>query len=126
LPQTFDENEVPVVGTESDQDSTAARISQFGTAREATLVRLWGVAEEEWERMPDTGGQLVRAETGQLYDNARRTLEQVVRLLGSPSAAVGTGGGADRLRSSATGRGRVSSRCRSRRMPDAECRSGGA
>src|SRR5690242_12380664 len=66
MPEIFDETEAPVVGTERDDDTTRARLSQFGTAREATLVRLRDVAEAAWDQVPETGGQPIRAETRQL------------------------------------------------------------
>ena len=91
MPEIFDEDEAPIIGTESEDDSTAARISQFGTAREATLVRLRGVPAEEWDRAPEGGGQPIRAEARQLLDNDRRALERIVALLGSPSPAAGAG-----------------------------------
>ncbi len=93
MPEIFDEDEAPVIGTESEDDSTAARISQFGTAREATLVRLRGVAAEEWDRVPEGGGQPIRAEARQLLDNDRRALARIVGLLGAPAPAAGAGAG---------------------------------
>src|SRR5690242_4846484 len=50
MPELFDEAVAPVVGTESDADTTTARLSQFGTAREATLVRLRSVSEAAWDQ----------------------------------------------------------------------------
>lgn len=91
MPEIFDEDEAPVIGTESEDDSTAARISQFGTAREATLVRLRGVAAEEWDLVPEGGGQPIRAEARQLLDNDRRALERIVDLLGAPAPAANAG-----------------------------------
>ena len=90
MPEIFDENEAPVVGTETEDDTTSARISQFGTAREATLVRLRGLSAEEWGHAPEGGGQPIRAETRQLHDNDRRPLERIAGLLGAPAPTVGT------------------------------------
>ncbi len=83
MPEMFGEDEVPVVGTESLQDSTAAILSQFGTARESTLAMLRTLPDEDWDR-PLEGGQPIRGRIRQLYDNDRRQLERIVGLLGSP------------------------------------------
>ena len=98
MPEIFAEDEAPVIGTESADDSTAARISQFGTAREATLVRLRAVPTEEWDLAPEGGGQPIGAEARQLLDNDRRALARIVELLGAPTPAAGAGGrpGAER------------------------------
>lgn len=88
MPEIFDENAAPIIGTESEDDSTAARIAQFGTAREATLVRLRSVVAEEWDRAPEGGGQPIRAEARQLLDNDRRALGRIAELLAAPSPAA--------------------------------------
>ncbi len=83
MPEMFGEDEVPVVGTESSQDSTAAILSQFGTARESTLAMLRTLPDEDWDRELE-GGQPIRSRIRQLHDNDRRQLERIVGLLGSP------------------------------------------
>lgn len=88
MPEIFDENAAPIIGTESEDDSTAARVAQFGTAREATLVRLRSVVAEEWDRAPEGGGQPIRAEARQLLDNDRRALGRIAELLAAPSPAA--------------------------------------
>ncbi len=83
MPEMFGEDEAPVVGTESSQDTTAAILSQFGTARESTLAMLRTLPDEDWDRALE-GGQPIRARIRQLHDNDRRQLERIVGLLGSP------------------------------------------
>ncbi len=83
MPEMFGEDEAPVVGTESSEDSTAALLSQFGTARESTLALLRTLPDEDWDRTLD-GGQPIRARIRQLRDNDRRQLERIVGLLGAP------------------------------------------
>ena len=83
MPEMFGEDEVPVVGTESSEDTTATILSQFGTARESTLAMLRQLPEEDWHR-PIEGGQPVHTRIRQLLDNDRRQMERIVALLGSP------------------------------------------
>ena len=83
MPEIFGEDETPVVGTESSEDSTAAILSQFGTARESTLALLRSLPDEDWDR-PIDEGQPIRARIRQLRDNDRRQVERIVALLGSP------------------------------------------
>ena len=83
MPEIFGEDETPVVGTESSEDSTAAILSQFGTARESTLALLRSLPDEDWDR-PIDEGQPIRARIRQLRDNDRRQVERIVGLLGSP------------------------------------------
>ena len=83
MPEIFGEDETPVVGTESSEDSTAAILSQFGTARESTLALLRSLPDEDWDR-PIDEGQPIRARIRELRDNDRRQVERIVGLLGSP------------------------------------------
>ena len=83
MPEIFGEEEAPVVGTESSQDTTATILSQFGTARESTLAMLRTLPDEDWDHILE-GGQPIRARIRQLYDNDRRQMERIVGLLGSP------------------------------------------
>ena len=84
MPEMFGEDEKPVVGTESSQDTTATILSQFGTARESTLAMLRALPEEDWDRGIE-GGHPIRTRITELYDNDRRQLERIVGLLGSPA-----------------------------------------
>ena len=84
MPEMFGEDEKPVVGTESSQDTTATILSQFGTARESTLAMLRALPDEDWDRGLE-GGEPIRARIRQLHDNDRRQLERIVGLLGSPA-----------------------------------------
>ena len=84
MPEMFGEDEKPVVGTESSQDTTATILSQFGTARESTLAMLRSLPDEDWDRGLE-GGEPIRARIRQLHDNDRRQLERIVGLLGSPA-----------------------------------------
>ncbi len=83
MPEMFGEDELPILGTESSDDTTAAIISQFGTARESTLALLRSLPAEDWDQTLD-GGQPIRARIRQLHDNDRRQMERIVGLLGSP------------------------------------------
>ena len=81
MPEIFGEDEVPVLGTETDHDSTAARISQFGTAREATLALLRPLPEDGWDQALE-GGKPICARVEELAANDRRQLEPITGLLG--------------------------------------------
>jgi len=83
IPDMFDENEVPVVGTEGSDDSTAVLLSQFGTARESTLAMLRSLTEEDWDK-PLAGDKPIRGGIQELVDNDRRQMERIVSLLGAP------------------------------------------
>ncbi len=85
MPEMFGEDEKPVVGTESSQDTTATILSQFGTARESTLAMLRGMAPETWDDR-EHGPTTVREATEDLLASDRVHLEKIVTLLGSPSA----------------------------------------
>jgi len=91
MPEIFDEADAPVVGTERDDDTTRARLAQFGTAREATLVRLRGVPEPEWDVVPATGGQPIRAETRQLLEHDQQVLQQIQQTLAAVPTAEPAG-----------------------------------
>ena len=82
MPEIFGEAEAPVLGTETDHDSTAARISQFGTAREATLALLRPLSEEGWNQELE-GGKPICARVEELIAHDRRQLERITGLLGS-------------------------------------------
>ena len=83
MPEMFGEDERPVVGTESSNDSTAVILSQFGTARESTLAMLRSLPDEDWDQTTE-GGKPIRARIRELVDNDRRQLERIFGLLGAP------------------------------------------
>lgn len=76
------EGELPVTGTETDSDSTAAIISQFGTARESTLAMLRTLTPEEWGK--NDGGASIRQRLEQHLGRDKKSMERIVGLLGSP------------------------------------------
>lgn len=83
MPEMFGEEEAPVLGTETSNDTTATILSQFGTARESTLAMLRSLPAPDWDQVLE-GGQPIRARVRQLYENDRRQMERIVGLLGSP------------------------------------------
>jgi len=82
-PDVFAE-EMPVLGTEGSDDSTATILAQFGTARESTLAMLRGLPTAEWDTQID-GTRSVRSRIERLIENDRRHMELIVGLLGSPA-----------------------------------------
>lgn len=83
MPEMFGEDETPIVGTEGLDDSTAAILSQFGTARESTLALLRTLPADDWDAQIENG-QPIRTRIRQLHENDRRQMERIVGLLGSP------------------------------------------
>lgn len=83
MPDMFDENEVPVVGTEGADDTTAVILSQFGTARESTLAMLRAIDDADWDTTAE-GGRSIRARVQELATNDARQVERIVGLLGAP------------------------------------------
>jgi hypothetical protein len=83
MPQMFGEEEAPVLGTETSDDTTAMILSQFGTARESTLAMLRTLPAADWDQTIEEGLP-IRARIRELYDNDRRQMERIVGLLGSP------------------------------------------
>lgn len=69
----------PTIGTETDQDTTAMLIAQFGTARESTLAMLRDLPEAEWN--VDAGGKSIRNRVAELLDNDHRQLDRIKSLL---------------------------------------------
>jgi hypothetical protein len=82
MPNVFSQDEMPTLGTETDMDSTATLIAQFGTARESTLAMLRGLSDTEWDEVKD-GNQSIRARVSELVENDRRQLERVMSLIGA-------------------------------------------
>ena len=75
--------DTPVIGTESESDTTATIISQFGTARESTLAMLRTLPSDEWNKTIE-GGASIRKRLEEHLGRDRQTMEQIVGLLGSP------------------------------------------
>lgn len=80
IPDLFGGNEMPTLGTETDHDTTAMLIAQFGTARESTLAMLRDLPESDWN---STGGgdKSIRTRAFELLDNDRRQLQRINTLL---------------------------------------------
>ncbi len=89
MPEIFGEEEAPVLGTETDHDSTAARISQFGTAREATLALLRPLSDEGWNQELE-GGKPICARVEELIAHDRQQLGRISGLLGGGAQRAGT------------------------------------
>ena len=85
MPELFNENEMPTLGTETADDSTAMLIAQFGTARESTLAMLRGLPDPDWDSVV-SNGKSVRAEVSELLNNDRRQLQRISDLVGANSA----------------------------------------
>ena len=83
MPDMFGDQEVPVVGTEGEDDTTAVILSQFGTARESTLAMLRTLPADEWDAAGD-GVKPIRSRVEELAGNDRRQMERIVGLLGAP------------------------------------------
>jgi hypothetical protein len=75
--------DTPVIGTESESDTTATIISQFGTARESTLAMLRTLPPDEWGKTIE-GGASIRTRLEEHLGRDKQTMEQIVGLLGSP------------------------------------------
>lgn len=82
MPDVFAQDELPTLGTETDQDTTAMLIAQFGTARESTLAMLRDLPDGEWDATID-GGKSIRTRVFELLDNDRRQLERITGLIGA-------------------------------------------
>jgi hypothetical protein len=85
-PVSFEETqELAVLGTESEHDSTQALIAQFGTAREATLSLLRALPDEDWDN-PGDYNRTIRTDVAGLADRDRRMLEQLGSIVTSSPA----------------------------------------
>ena len=80
MPDIFSAEELPTLGTETEQDTTAMLIAQFGTARESTLAMLRDLPDAEWDGSVD-GGKSIRARVIELLDNDRRQLASITSIL---------------------------------------------
>ena len=77
-------DDAPVLGTESENDTTATILAQFGTARESTLAMLRALPAQEWDARAADGPSL-RERASQRLVSDRAYMERVVALLGSPA-----------------------------------------
>ena len=75
MPDIFSGDELPTLGTETEEDTTAMLIAQFGTARESTLAMLRDLPENEWDTEVE-GGKTIRTRVIELLDNDKRQLER--------------------------------------------------
>ncbi len=73
---------ISTIGSESDDDTTAAIIAQFGTARESTLAQLRGLPDAEWDQTLENG-KSIRTRVLELVDHDRKQLDQIVGLIGA-------------------------------------------
>lgn len=104
------EDETPTLGTEQISDEAHVILSQFGTAREATLSLVRDLDEEGWNAV-DASGTSIRAEIERLIDNDHQVMNQVRELLMQPlgsaaqsvASAAQSGGAATASASSGSG-----------------------
>jgi hypothetical protein len=83
MPEIFGGDDAPVIGTESDQDSTAAIIAQFGTARESTLAMLRSLPDPEWDAVEGDQTKSIRVRISELIDSDKRQLDRIGTLIGA-------------------------------------------
>jgi hypothetical protein len=74
------EGEMGIIGTESEDDTTAAIIAQFGTARESSLAMLRGLPESEWDSTA-AGPRTIRAIIRDLVTYDQRRLQAITGAL---------------------------------------------
>lgn len=80
MPDIFSETDLPTLGTETEEDTTAMLIAQFGTARESTLAMLRDLPDADWDSLVSDGKSL-RVRVVELLNNDRRQLERIDGLL---------------------------------------------
>ena len=83
MPEIF-ENEKPVLGNESADETTRAIISQFGTARATTLALLRGLSEGQWNETIEGSTYTVLGRVQELVASDAAKMEQINGLLGAP------------------------------------------
>jgi hypothetical protein len=83
MPEIF-ENEKPVIGNESTEESTQTVISQFGTARATTLTLLRGLTEAQWNESIEGGEMTILGRVQELIASDAEKMEQINGLLGAP------------------------------------------
>lgn len=88
MPEMF-QDEAPVIGTETEGDSTSKLLAQFGTARESTLAMLRTLAAEEWETSGE-GQRPISERVAELVENDRKQLERIAQVVPDvePTATV--------------------------------------
>jgi hypothetical protein len=79
MPEIFGDED-PIIGTESENDSTAMLISQFGTARATTLTMLKGLSDEDWSNPLDEG-KTIHDRISDLAASDKRQLQRIEQLL---------------------------------------------
>lgn len=80
MPDMFGDD-TPIIGTESENDSTAIIISHFGTARATTLSMFKEVDDNDWTT-PVEGGESIETRGQELAANDARQLERIRSVLG--------------------------------------------
>lgn len=80
----------PIIGTETDEDTTMLLISQFGTARATTLSMMQGISDADWSA-PVEGNTSLADRIESLATNDELQLERIRALLGG-TRPVGIGG----------------------------------
>lgn len=70
------EDEKGIIGTESEDDTTAALIAQFGTARESSLAMLRSLPESEWDST-EAGPRTIRVIIRDLLNYDQRRLQAI-------------------------------------------------
>jgi hypothetical protein len=81
--------DAPIIGTETDEDTTVLLISQFGTARATTLSMIRGVSDADWSA-PVEGSTSLADRVASLATHDELQLERIRALLGGTSP-VGLG-----------------------------------
>ncbi len=79
----------PIIGTETDEDTTVLLISQFGTARATTLSMMQGIGDADWSA-PVEGDTSLADRIESLATNDELQLERIRAMLGGmPSVGIG-------------------------------------
>lgn len=88
VPSTAVEGETsPIIGTETEDDTTLLLISQFGTARATTLSMIRGISDEDWSA-PFEDNSSLADRVQSLAENDALQLERIRGMLGSSSVAT--------------------------------------
>lgn len=72
--------EMATLGMETDHDSTASLIAQFGTARESTLAMLRDLPEDLWD-MAESSARSIRRDVAELIERDHRALGSIADVL---------------------------------------------
>ena len=78
--EQWSDEELPTLGLETDQDTAAMLIAQFGTARESTLAMLRDLPESDWDA-PLAGDKTIRTRVFELLDADHRQMERITGAL---------------------------------------------